>query len=191
MSFRRRRRRWSRRCASSERATTRSPERVAVEPVDDARALGLLAALDLAGEQPVDDRAVRVAGRRVDDDAGRLVHDQQVLVLVGDAQALDRLRLEDALPALGQLEVELLAARQPVALRSHGTVHEHGPEPEQALGLGPGADTLTGREEAVEPLAGRLGRHDQLQRCHPVVLGAVRRRRGWRSDGDERGEQDA
>ena len=99
-------------------------------------ALGLLPALDLAGEQPVDDRAVRVAGRRVHDHAGGLVHDQQVLVLVGDAQPLDRLRLEHALPALGQLERELLAACQPVALRAHGAVNEHGPGAEQTLGLG-------------------------------------------------------
>ena len=71
------RRRW----ASVERATTSSPRRVAVEAVDDARP-ALLPAAGHAGQR-LRERAGGVPARRVHDDAGRLVDDEQVLVLVG------------------------------------------------------------------------------------------------------------
>ena len=58
------------------------PGCVAVEPVDDPGAVALLPALDRVREQAVDERAGAVPRRRVHDDAGRLVHDEQVLVLV-------------------------------------------------------------------------------------------------------------
>ena len=57
---------------------------VAVEPVDDPRPVDLVPARRVVGEQAVDERAGRMAGRRMDHEPGRLVDDEQVLVLVGD-----------------------------------------------------------------------------------------------------------
>ena len=89
------------------------PARVAVEAMDDARPrdAGDPAVLRSAGagEQRVDERvAVVMAGRRVDDEAGRLVDDQQVVVLVDDPQRdvrcgreVERDRFGDVEPDLG------------------------------------------------------------------------------------------
>ena len=64
--------------------------RVAVEAVDDPRPLdagdptpGRAVAV---GQQRVDQRAAGMARRRMDDQPGRLVDDQQVVVLVDDAE---------------------------------------------------------------------------------------------------------
>ena len=83
----------SRSCASSERATTISPDvsrssrwTIPVRP-------GLPAADD-AGER-VDERAAGVPRARVDDEAGRLVDDREVLVLPGERRRLGRRRRRD------------------------------------------------------------------------------------------------
>ena len=107
--------------------------RVAVEAVDDARPLRV-AAGGAVLQQAVHERPARVAGRRVDDDARRLVDDEQVLVLPGDAQ-VDVLGHQLRLGALGRLELELLPAGDPVALRARGAVHGDGAGGEQPLRL--------------------------------------------------------
>ena len=66
--------------------------RVAVEAVDDPGSVGV-AAGDVPREQAVHERAGRVSGRGMDDEACRLVDDDEVLVLVGDPQ-IHRLRFE-------------------------------------------------------------------------------------------------
>jgi hypothetical protein len=62
------------------------PARVAVEAVDDAGPCDArdAAVVVAARAERVDERPAPVAGRRVDHEAGRLVDDQQVLVLVDD-----------------------------------------------------------------------------------------------------------
>ena len=55
------------------------------------------------GQQGVDQRARRVAGPRVDDQAGRLVDDQQRRVLVDD---VERDRLGDEVERLGRRDVD-------------------------------------------------------------------------------------
>ena len=145
--------------------------RVAVEPVDDSRPLRLLAARDRVAEQPVDERPARVAGRRMHDDARRLVDDEQVLVLVGDAQ-VELLGLEARRAPLRQLEVEL-APRPPAGGSSicGCAVDEDAPLGEQPLGGRARADLFERGEEAVEPLARRLGR-DGRARGQASVFGA-------------------
>jgi hypothetical protein len=73
-----------------------------------------------------------VPGARVDDEARRLVDDEQVLVLVGDPHVRGRrlgLRLRRRL--LGKLD--LLASLQTVALRTGVPVDEHCAGFDQAL----------------------------------------------------------
>jgi hypothetical protein len=58
------------------------------------------------------------------DEAGRLVDDDEVLVLVGDAE-VHCLRLELSSATLRRLELELLAAGEPVALCQLAAVDPH------------------------------------------------------------------
>ena len=77
--------------------------RVAVEPVNDAGPARLPAG-NGAGEQ-VDERSARPARARMDDEAGRLVDDGEVLVLPGDrGQRARRGRLRSGLLAGGKLD---------------------------------------------------------------------------------------
>ena len=79
------------------------------------------------------ERAARVPGRRVHDDAGGLVDDEEMLVLVRDrelGQGDRRLRGGRS----RRLDRDLLAAHELVALRPGLAVHEHGAGLEQPLG---------------------------------------------------------
>jgi hypothetical protein len=77
-----------------------------------------------------------MAGGRVDDHAGRLVDDEQVLVLVDDRDG-DRLRLQRRVGWGGQDHPEPLASGQAVTRASWATVDERAAIPEQALGVSP------------------------------------------------------
>ncbi len=126
--------------------------------MDDARPLGVLPALGLVREQAVDERARPVAGARVDDDTGRLVHDEKVLVLPDDVER-HLLRFQVAAAARLHGHLELLAAGESEALGARRPVHEDVPGLDEALGLGAGADLRQPGEEAVEPRArGLAGR---------------------------------
>ena len=90
------------------------PARVAVEAMDDARPgdAGDPAVLGPAGprQQRVDQRvAVVVPGRRVDDEARRLVDDEQVVVLVDDRERDVRGRREVEGDRLRDVEADLRA----------------------------------------------------------------------------------
>ena len=104
--------------------------------MDDPGPLGLLPTRDRVTEQPVDERAGGMARRGVDDDPRRLVHDEQVLVLVGDAQ-VELFWLEGGGPPLRDLHLDQVARRETVALRLRGAVHEHALPGEETLGRRP------------------------------------------------------
>ena len=97
-----------------------------------------------------------VPRRRVDDDSGRLVHDEEVLVLEGDPQR-EVLGLERGL-RLGRLEGDLLPAREAVALGPRLAVDERARLREQPLGRRTRAHLGQRGEEAVQPLSRGLGR---------------------------------
>ena len=106
-----------------------------------------------------------VPGRRVNDDASRLVDDEQVLVLPDNPQ-VEILGLESAGLTLGRLELDRLSSSEPVALRAPRTVDQDLARVEQPFGGRARANVVESREEAVEPLAGRLGRHDEGSSRH-------------------------
>jgi hypothetical protein len=137
--------------------------RVPVEPVDDAATL-LLPALGSRSGQSLCERAAGVTGRGMDDDACRLVHDEEVLVRVDDREfrrRRDPLRRHRS----RRLELDLLSAREPLTLAARLSVDEHGAGLEQPLGRGARAHLRQGGEETVEPLARGLRRDDEaLQR---------------------------
>jgi hypothetical protein len=70
----------------------------------------------------------------VDDHPGRLVDDEQVLVLVRDRK-VDGLR-DERRRRRGWLELDLLPALEPVALRAAGAVDEGRARLDQPLGRG-------------------------------------------------------
>src|SRR4051794_27217569 len=148
------------------------PRRVAVEPVHDPGPLRV-APRDLPGQR-MDKRPLRMAVTRVHDEARRLVDDEQMLVLPGDCGLRRRCDLGDG---GRRRHLDLLAAREPVALRARDPVYERprfdGPLRGRARAKARG-------EEPVQALAGRFGRH--LQLVHRAATSSVRRGgRGERS----------
>ena len=170
-------------CASSERATTSRPGGVAVEPVDDARPV-VVSAGRVELEQPVHERPGRRPGARVDDETGRLVDDEQVLVLPGDVE-VHRLRRE--LDRLGQLDDHVLPALEPVALGPPLAVDEHGAARDQPLGEPARADLGARGEHAVEPRPpqGRESGESPTRRGAAVAAVGARERGEQHRDADD------
>ena len=133
------------------------PRGVAVEAMDDSGALGLVSAGDRVREEAVDERPFRVPGGRVDDHAGGLVHDEQVLVLPDDLERDGVVGHERARNRRRRLVRQLLPAFEPLALHAR----LHAVDRDEAFGEHPlrdraRADVVEHREEPVEPLARRL-----------------------------------
>ena len=138
---------------------------VPVQAMDDARPFRLSSTRDRAAEKAVDERPAGMPCRRVDDDAGRLVHHEEMLVLPGDAK-IELFRLKIARAALWNIEREFLPWIQTMALRPRRAVYEHAAFLDEPLRRRARADLLEEREEAIEPLAGRLRRHGQRSFSH-------------------------
>jgi hypothetical protein len=149
---------------------------VAVEAVDDSRPV-LLPALGAVLEQAVRKRPLEVSRARMDDDAGRLVDDEQVLVLVCDPE-VDPCG-PDGRAALRRLVRDLLALLQAVALRPRGPVDGDAARVEDAFRVRTGAELLEVGEEAVQPRAGGLSADADAgdRRSARRRRGARRRRR--------------
>ncbi len=124
---------------------------VAVEPVHDARPLGLVSPFDVVREQSVHECPSRMSRRGMYHEPGRLVDHEQVLVLIRNDQ-IHLLRLERARPRGRRLEFELFPAFELVALRTRAPVDEHAPTAHETLRLGTRTDLGQLREEAVEAL---------------------------------------
>ena len=159
---------------------------VAVEPVDDPRPV-LVAAGHVVSEQAVHERPALVARPGMNDDAGRLVDDEQVLVLPDDVE-IHLLGLERA-GLGGELDDDLLPALEPVALRPRLAVDEDGAVGDQPLGERPRADLGPACDGPVEPLGLRGEKAESGQRCRRPALGAVaareRAEEGRDADDDE------
>ena len=139
---------------------------VSVEPVDDPRPILLSARR--AADEAVDERAAPVAGSRMDDDPGRLVDHEQMLVLVGNPE-IDLFALERLRRFRWQLHLELLAALESMALRAGAPVYAHQTGRQQALGRGARADLRQLGEEPVEAAARRLLRNARVERLQPAA----------------------
>src|SRR5215213_4614435 len=140
--------------------------RVAVEPVDDARPVGVVAA-GRAADQAVDERARPAAGSGMHDDPGRLVDHEQVVVLVRNAE-VGGLRLEPGRRRRGSLELDLLPTLEPMALRARLAVD--GDAAVQRTFRRRARPDLGKRcEKAVEPrpcgLCGNADLQDELRRA--------------------------
>ena len=92
----------------------------------------------------------------MDDEARGLVHDQQVLVLEGDAKVE---RVRDQLGRCLGLELHDRAFLEPVRLRPRHAVHDHVATHQQPFRGSARAYLLQSRQEAVEPKACRRSRN--------------------------------
>src|SRR5689334_12338017 len=114
-----------------------------------------------------------MAACRMDDDAGGLVDNQQVVILVGDREvgvcAVDDDR------RLGPINHDQLARLDAVSLWARPPVDAYSLGVDQVLGLCPGAERL--REEPVQASAGCLLRNADLQQ----MLATAHRRAGPRA----------
>ena len=154
---------WRAACASSERATTSRPE-VSRSSRCTIPARSGCSPPAASGCQRLRERRPAMPGRGVRDHAGRLVHHEQVLVLVDD--------LEGNLVRRARLGVARRAPPRPRARPSPTrwflgrgcAVHRHSAALDQALGRRPGRRGAARGEECVEPQAGVLGPGDQLVR---------------------------
>jgi len=133
------------------------PRGVAVEPVHDPGPLGIAARA--AAGQRIDERVAAVPRAGVDDQPGRLVDDQDVLVLPDDVR---RGRRDNRSRCLLLRQLDLLAACEAEALRPRASVDERAPG-DGALCRRPRAEQA--REEAVEALAGGVRRDVQAHRA--------------------------
>ena len=135
---------------------------VAIEPVDDPGPVVVVPTLGSVGEQPLDERARARRSGRMDDEAGRLVDDEQVLVLPDDRD-VELLRLQ--LDRLGDLDVDLLPALEPEALRPRLAVDEHRARRDQALGERARVELGPHGENAIEPRPGVVLRNAKAEPC--------------------------
>ena len=141
------------------------PRSVPVETMDDPGPAGFAPSGDVVCEEPVNERAGAMPGRGVYHDSSRLVDDEQVLVLPDNAQ-VEILGLEGTWLTLGCIEFDRLSSREPVALGAFRPVDQNLARVEQSFGGRARANVVKISEEAVEPLAGRLGRHDESSSRH-------------------------
>ena len=166
-----------RRCASGERATTSRPEVSRSSRCTIPGRSGSSPPSTSYASRPCTSVPCAWPGAGMNDEARRLVDDQQVLVLVRDGE-IHRLGLERALRRGGRLELDLLAADELVALQPHAPVDEHAARSEQSLGDGARADLGQFGEEAVESPAGGVVRDVQPHhgRAAPGAAPALQRR---------------
>jgi hypothetical protein len=104
-----------------------------------------------------------MARSRVHDDPGRLVDDEEVLVLVRDPQ-VELLGLQLGALLSRELDLERLATREAVALGRGRPVDPNRAGLDQPLGRAAGRDLGQPREETVEPLARGLVRNARPER---------------------------
>ena len=146
---------------------------VAVEAVDDARTFQL-ASRETAVQRALYERSGGVTRARVDDEPGGLVHDEEVLVLVGDAE-LERPVLDVRGRIRSCLDVDRLARGEAVAFRAGDAVDRDRSGRDQPLGNRARGDVGELGDEAVEPLAGLVLR--DAQRRFARLTGGDRGRR--------------
>ena len=174
---------WSRRCASGPAGDDEQARRVAVEPVDDARPVRLVPALDVVGEQPVHERAASrgPAPGWTTRPAG-LSTTRRCSSSYGIARSMACGTSVDA-GARGRLELELLAALEPVALGAAASV-DAARRSTRAAARPPRAS----RSRAARRGSGRGARPPRRQ--GRAVASRMRRGpRGSRSACEERAEQ--
>ena len=109
--------------------------RVSVEAVHDPGAVLLPTCRPRSCER-VRKRAAGVSRSGMDNDPRGLVHDEEVVVRVGDRE-LGRRNLRRRSGRLRRLDRDLLPACELVALAARMSVHENGAGFEQSLGSGP------------------------------------------------------
>ena len=117
-------------------------------------------------QQRVDQRAGIIAGRRMDHHALRLIHHQQIAVLVDNIQR-NRLRLCGIGYRLRYLHAHRFPAVQPVVFRPHPAIHRNRALLDPAL-YRRAALLQPAAQKAVKPVVRHLRRNHRLFGPHPA-----------------------
>ena len=130
--------------------------------MDDPGPVVVVPALGSVREQALDERARPRRSGGVNDEAGGLVDDEEVLVLPDDRD-VELLCLQ--LDRLGDLDVDLLPTFEPEALRTRLAVDEHGARRDQALGERARIELGPHGEHAIESRPGVVLRNVKAEPC--------------------------
>ena len=154
----------------------------AIEPVHDA---GTQHAADAGQvgtvvEQRVHQRTARVSGRRVDHQAGRLVDDDQVRVLVQDDER-DRFGSRGERRGFGRIDGDLRSRGDPLRRAGAAAIDRDAPRFDPALRLR-ARNAGEPSERLVEPLPGQTLVHREVQQRLRFSAGRAGARAAWRGD---------
>ena len=119
-------------------------------------------------EESIDECVAPMAGRGMDGQAGRLVDDQQVLVLVDDAQG-DRFRLDVERLRRRNSHVDGIAGAQEIRRLGAASIDGREPLVDQAPGMGAREIGAVPGNERVETLSS-VFRDDEAERLLRQVL---------------------
>ncbi len=147
--------------------------RTPVQPVHDARThrvgarpSGQVAELRIAGQQPVDQGPARVPGPGVDHQPGRLVHHDQLGVLVDHVESHRRVRAGPGLAGGTWFDPEALTAAEHDPAAGHrSAVHLHGTLLDQSV-HGRSGQVGDERHRLVDPHPVEAGRDDDGEGGH-------------------------
>ena len=136
--------------------------RVAVQTVDDTRAQDAVdaAVVGPAGQECVDKRAARMAGGRVDNETGRLVDDEHVVVFVGYRER-DFLGLHLERDRVRDIEIDGLAGHDLLIRLDRKSSDGDLTVNDQLLNVAPGQSGSVG-DKTIHSASGSLGHDDRL-----------------------------
>ena len=120
----------------------------------------------------VDQRPAPVPSAGVGDQAGRLVHDGEQVILVDDPDR-DVLGLERAVAEVGEPDADLVPLADPVRRLGRLAVDQDGPGVDDLLDHAPGEVQIPSRQVRVDPLAHHPGLDDELGRGRWTTRGAL------------------
>jgi hypothetical protein len=149
------------------------PTRVAIEPVDDPWTSRVVTSRRGHCQQAVHERPRSVPPRRMDNQARRLVDDDQILILVGEPEGDARIRLEFAAQRRSGLHANRCTGDEGITLARRLPIDLDPPITDQALSFRAASDLRDSPEHRINPLPHRVrANHDhELWR-----IGAQRRR---------------
>jgi hypothetical protein len=120
-------------------------------------------------EQAVEQGAIRIARRRVHHQTGRLVHDEQMLILEDDLQRKGLREIRDR-PFPDNPDMEILTAGQAIARASDSAIDRHPALPDPLLKATSGKLGQQLAQDVIEAPASRAGLGQEAALLNRLVI---------------------